>query len=370
MNKVIENMGNRSEVELETRTPISSLYPNDNQTATTSNTTEHHEQDKGFQLASHSPFFLTAVNVAKRAAKSYASILITGESGCGKEIFAHFIHDNSKCNHGPFVALNCSSIPENLLESELFGHAKGSFTGALEKRVGLFESAENGTLFLDEIGDLALSLQAKILRVLQEKSIKRVGENVYRPVNCRIISATHKNLIIEVKEARFREDLFFRLNVIPINIPPLRDRPEDIIPLSEYFLNKFTHNNTCKSFSKSAIDSLLTNKWRGNVRELENTIERAVVLCDSLEIKDTDLNSPVSDAASTNEDADLRKTDENKFCISHLGKLPNLEDVINTYITYAIKRNGGAKDRTAKEIGIDRKTLYKRMSAETANGLD
>lgn len=314
-------------------------------------------------IIGQSPCFLAAINIALRVAKSSASILLSGESGTGKEVFANFIHSKSSRNKGPFTAINCSSIPENLLESELFGHAKGSFTGASEKRVGLFEAAENGTLFLDEIGDLSLSLQGKLLRVLQEKKIKRVGENITRPINCRIISATHKDLSVEVKENRFREDLFFRLNVIPLTIPPLRERQEDLIPLAEFFLRKYARENSsqAKSFSKSAVKFLLNNQWRGNVRELENTIERAVVLCDGPEIT-LEHFVPIS-----NEEHKISilnggvEFDKNTFFVRHLSHLPSLDDVINKYISYAVKINGGARDKTAREIGIDRKTLYKRM---------
>jgi two-component system response regulator HydG len=184
------------------------------------------------------------------------------------------------------VAINCSAIPENLLESELFGHAKGAFTGAIDKKMGLFEEADGGTLFLDEIGDLSLPLQAKLLRVLQEKEIKRVGENQPRAIDVRVIAATHKDLRHEVQEKRFREDLFFRLNVIPIKIPPLRDRREDILPLAEFFLKKFNvlNGTHITGFKKNAKEFLLIQPWRGNVRELENSIERAVVLSSGNEI--------------------------------------------------------------------------------------
>ena len=316
-------------------------------------------------LIGRSPNFLAALNLAKRVATSTSSILISGESGTGKEVFANFIHSNSKRSKGPFTAINCSSIPENLLESELFGHAKGSFTGALDKRIGLFEAAEDGTLFLDEIGDLNLALQAKLLRVLQEKKIKRVGENQDRPINCRIISATHKDLSLEVKEHRFREDLFFRINVIPLTIPPLRDRKEDLLPLAEFFLKKFAviNESSVKSFSSNAVQFLLNNKWPGNVRELENTIERAVVLCEGTEISLEHL-VPLSThhfIPDVHVENFSGTQSENTFLINCVNHLPSLEDVINSYISYAVKKNGGARDKTAKEIGIDRKTLYKRM---------
>lgn len=319
---------------------------------------------RGGGLVGRSPKFMAAVDVARRVATSFSSILISGESGTGKEVFAQFIHNNSKCCKGPFTAINCSSIPENLLESELFGHGKGSFTGAVERRIGLFEAAENGTLFLDEIGDLSLPLQAKLLRVLQERKIKRVGENHDRPINCRFISATHKDLVQEVNEGRFREDLFFRLNVIPITIPPLRERAEDILPLAESFLKRFSAANesNLKTFSKSAIRFLLDSPWRGNVRELENAIERAVVLSEGSEITlESFMPSAVVDITHPSTPPAEDSQEPNTFCVKHSEQLPVLDDVINQYINYAVLKNHGARDKTAKLIGIDRKTLYKRL---------
>lgn len=312
-----------------------------------------------------SPSFLAALDVAKRVAKSNANIFIAGESGTGKEVVARFIHNESKRKNGPFVAINCSAIPENLLESELFGHAKGSFTGAIDKKLGLFEEASNGTLFLDEIGDLSLPLQAKILRVLQEKKIKRVGENKPRDVNARVISATHKNLAEEINAGRFREDLFFRLNVIPVQLPPLRDRKEDILPLAEHFIKKFASLNEspARKFSKDAIQYLLNKTWRGNVRELENAIERAVVLCSSDVITVEELNStPVAFIESN----DMTMQSEGDFLVHLNGSLLPLQEVMQKYIEFAVAKNGGAKDKTARELGIDRKTLYKRISSSGA----
>lgn len=332
---------------------------------------------KSHKLVGSSPKFLATISLAKRAAPSSANILIFGESGTGKEVVAKFIHDESKQKKGPFVAINCSAIPENLLESELFGHAKGSFTGALEKRIGLFEAAENGTLFLDEIGDLNLSLQAKLLRVLQEKKIKRVGENQDRPINCRVISATHKDLIHEVLDQHFREDLFFRLNVIPIVLPPLRERAEDILPLAEAFLEKYSKfiGSRGRFFSESARAFLTGNRWRGNVRELENAVERAVVLSKGVEINAEDFLPPLEsefgfskagsrldDEGSDGEDGETSSTDA--FKIECPGFLPKLDEVIREYIAYAVRKNGGARDKTAREIGIDRKTLYKKIQSD------
>jgi two-component system, NtrC family, response regulator HydG len=316
-------------------------------------------------LVGKSPKFLAAIDIAKRVSKSSASILISGESGTGKEVFANFIHSNSMFVKGLFIAINCSSIPENLLESELFGHTKGSFTGAITNRIGLFEEAENGTLFLDEIGDLSLPLQAKLLRVLQEKKIKRVGENKNISINCRIISATHKNLSVEIKEGRFREDLYFRLNVIPITLPPLRERQEDLLLLAETFLKKFAFLNDSKvqGFSKEAIQFISENKWKGNVRELENTVERAVVLCLGTEILLENFIPPSETTIDSEGSESIVQSNENTFSFCHSNLLPSLDEVINKYISYAIKKNGGARDKAARDIGIDRKTLYRRMQS-------
>lgn len=325
---------------------------------------EQIESGRSYQgkIIGRSPAFIKTLELAKRVAGSKANIFITGESGAGKEVFAKYIHNQSKFSNGPFIAINCSAIPENLLESELFGHAKGAFTGAHEKKEGLFEEAEDGTLFLDEIGDLSPALQAKLLRVLQEKQIRRVGENQYRAINCRIISASHKDLLLEVEQHRFREDLFFRLDVIPIHIPPLRERKEDILPLAESFLKRFAIENSspAKQFSKDTIKYLLDNPWHGNVRELENTIERAVVLCAKAEIAlaDTMPHLPTKHIAQGAYD---EQNSPNTFVIHYDDQLPTLDEVIGKYIEFAVAQKDGARDKTAKELGIDRKTLYKRL---------
>lgn len=316
-----------------------------------------------------SPKLSEALSVAKKVASSEASIFISGESGSGKEVFARYIHAESNRSKGPFVAINCSAIPENLLESELFGHAKGAFTGAIEKKMGLFEEAENGTLFLDEVGDLSLALQAKLLRVLQERKIKRVGENEFRSINARIMSATHKNLLEEIRGNTFREDLFFRLNVIPVHIPSLRERVEDIQALAEYFLNKYSlvNNFAVKDFSEAAKKYLIENTWKGNVRELENSVERAVVMCTTptIQLSDFLLSGGTDRDTTSAEPAALSAAELESsirvFKLKVQKPLPYLQEVVQKYIEFAVERNGGAKDRTAKEIGIDRKTLYRKM---------
>jgi RsmE family RNA methyltransferase len=309
--------------------------------------------------------FKEAMEMAKRVSSSQANILITGESGSGKEVIAKAVHELGDKKDGPFIAINCSAIPENLLESELFGHAKGSFTGANDKKIGLFEEANKGTLFLDEIGDLSLPLQAKLLRVLQERKIKRIGENQFREISARIICATHKDLKKEVKEGRFREDLYFRLNVIPITMPPLRERKEDIFPLSEYFLKKFSlmNNTSVKGFTKDAILQLENYLWKGNVRELENAIERAVVLAnteliDASDLPQLDNIEPLEASLKTSHYIDLMPT---------ASQPASLDEIARRYIQHVFDLNQGAKEQTAKDLGIDRKTLYRKLKEMNLN---
>lgn len=317
--------------------------------------------------------FKQALDLAKKVASSQAHVLITGESGTGKEVIAKAVHQMGSRNKESFVTINCSAIPENLLESELFGHAKGSFTGAIDKKVGLFEEAEGGTLFLDEIGDMTLQLQAKLLRVLQEKKIRRIGENQQRNIDVRIVAATHKDLRHEVQEKRFREDLFFRLNVIPIRIPPLRQRKEDILPLAEFFLKKYSALNgiPLTGFSREATESLLNNPWRGNVRELENTIERAVVLATGNAIEPKDLvdfekNNSEDAVEITQQQVAVPQKITTEMTLEKIvmnERTLKLEELCQIYILKVLRKNNESKEKTAKELGIDRKTLYRKLAA-------
>jgi Nif-specific regulatory protein len=234
------------------------------------------------------------LSLVTRVVDTDISVLILGESGTGKELIARAIHYNGRRKAKPFVAVNCAAIPETLLESELFGHKKGSFTGAVADKKGLFESANEGTIFLDEIADISPAMQAKILRVLQEREIRRVGDNDSHRIDVRVTSATNKDMMKEVKEGRFREDLYYRLNVLPIHIPPLRERRDDIPLLAEYFLRRACalHGRGITSISASAMEKLLGYPWPGNARELENTIERATVLAQHSEILPEDFGLP------------------------------------------------------------------------------
>nr|BFD67401.1 hypothetical protein HAGR004_24230 [Bdellovibrio sp. HAGR004] len=303
-----------------------------------------------------SPRFLEVLEMARRVAASSANVLITGESGTGKEVIARLIHDLSARQKKTFVPINCSAIPEPLLESELFGYARGAFTGAHCSRQGLFEEADGGTLFLDEIGDLDLHLQAKLLRVLQEKKVKRVGENHYRPLNLRIVSATHNDLEENVEERRFREDLYFRLKVVSIRMPPLRERPEDILPLARHFLDKFLqrYQMPAKNWGRDVEDFLVSRPWSGNVRELENSIERAVVLSPGPEIPLKIFLEDIPD-----KDESLESIFERLFQAQ--GRFLSLEELNQAYISFVLKTNRGAREKSSRDLGIDRKTLYRKL---------
>jgi DNA-binding NtrC family response regulator len=220
--------------------------------------------------------------VIEQVAPSKASVLITGESGTGKELVAQAIHEHSPRSRAPFVKLHCAALAETILESELFGHEKGAFTGAMSRREGRFKQADGGTLFLDEIGEISAAVQVKLLRFLQERSFERVGGNETLKVDVRIVTATNRDLSAEIAAGQFREDLYYRLNVVNIDVPPLRARPSDLLPLANHFLHRFAKENNKRidGFADDAIERLGAYRWPGNVRELENVIERAVVLCD------------------------------------------------------------------------------------------
>jgi two-component system response regulator HydG len=233
-------------------------------------------------IVGNSPAIQEVFNVIEQVSPTKASVLITGESGTGKELVAQAIHENSPRSHAPFVKLHCAALAETILESELFGHEKGSFTGAVGRREGRFKQADGGTLFLDEIGEISPSIQVKLLRFLQERAYERVGGNETQKVDVRIIAATNRDLAGEVAAGKFREDLFYRLNVVNIEMPPLRARPSDLLPLANHFLGRFARENgkQIEGFSDDAIERITTYRWPGNIRELENVIERAVVMCD------------------------------------------------------------------------------------------
>ncbi len=293
----------------------------------------------------------TVFRVVEKVADTTASVLIEGESGTGKELIARAIHYKSQRAAKPFLAVNCGALPENILESELFGHTKGAFTGATGDKKGLFRSADGGTLMLDEIGEMPLALQVKLLRALQEHEVTPVGSSVPVKFDARIIAATNKNLETEVAENRFREDLFYRLNVIEINLPPLRTRQTDIPLLAKHFAAKFAkqQNTTEKIISREAMSALLNYEWRGNVRELENAIERAFILSDD-EIELENLPPKIKFGAANN--YEMRDPE---------GLRPTLEEMERRYIREIMTTVSDDKAAAAEILGIDLSTLYRKL---------
>jgi two-component system NtrC family response regulator len=295
-----------------------------------------------------------ALNLVGRVSQSPATVLILGESGTGKELIARAIHYSSPRADKPFVKVNCAALPENLLESELFGHERGAFTGAVARRIGRFEQADQGSIFLDEIGDFSPSLQMKLLRVLQEKEFERLGSNQTIRSDVRVIAATNRDLEQAIQKGTFREDLYYRLNVVTISLPPLRARKEDIPLLVEHFLKKYNRENkkNVASLSKEARDLLMRYEYPGNVRELENIVERAVVLCrgDTLTTQDLPLNLRESEA-----EAALERERGTR-------RLPDtLEEIERQLILKALERSGGVQTKAAEELGIGERVLRYKM---------
>lgn len=312
-------------------------------------------------LIGRSPAMRDVFALIRRISDNRSSVLITGESGTGKEVVARTIHFSGARARRPFVPVNCTAIPEGLLESELFGHVRGAFTGAVTSKHGLFEKAEGGTLFLDEIGDMGLGLQGKILRVLQDREIRPVGGTSSQRVDVRIVAATNKDLRAEMDAGRFRRDLYYRLNVIPLHLPPLRERPEDIPPLADFFLRK--HGRGARRvLSRAAIDHLLQQRWEGNARELENLIERALALTDTEEIGPEDLPLPRGDRA-TEEALSSSPHAVVHAAVQRRLSLHQLEDL---YIAAILDLVRGNKVQAARILGINRRTLYRRGEAAAA----
>ncbi|MFQ5628084.1 MAG: sigma 54-interacting transcriptional regulator [bacterium] len=286
---------------------------------------------------------LQVLDTVRSVMDTSATVLILGESGTGKELVARALHFNSRLKDKPFIAFFCGALPESLLESELFGHKKGAFTGATHDKKGLLEEAEGGTIFLDEIGDISPKIQTLLLRVLQEREIRRIGETNVRKIDVRVIAATNKLLTEEVKAGHFREDLYYRLNVITINMPPLRERGQDIILLAHHFLDRFAQNSgrEIAGFAQEALDSMLENDWPGNVREMENTIERAVLLSKSEYL--------------TPEDLRLQRV-ENTESTSM-----KLRDFERRFVEKILHQYDGNVTETAKALGVSRRWLHYRM---------
>jgi DNA-binding NtrC family response regulator len=286
-----------------------------------------------------------AVALALRLARVDSSVLITGESGTGKEVIARLIHRRSPRAARPFLAVNCGAIPEQLMEPEFFGHIRGAFTGASGNRLGYFEATQGGTLLLDEIGELPLAMQAKLLRVLQEREVRRVGETESRPVDVRVLAATNRDLAADVKAGRFREDLLFRLNVVPLPLPPLRERPEDVLPLAQKFLEELGPRVApeVKGFSPQAVQALQRQPWPGNVRELRNAVEHALVLATGPRLQPEDF--PVAAAPGG------------------AGGAQTLEAVEKAHILATLHAHGGHRERAAASLGIGAATLYRKLKA-------
>ncbi|HUQ08145.1 MAG TPA: sigma-54-dependent Fis family transcriptional regulator [Kofleriaceae bacterium] len=301
-------------------------------------------------VTARSPAMRAVLELADRVAHVDSTVLVTGESGVGKERIAHFIHGRSERANRTLVAINCGALPETLLESELFGNIKGAFTGATQDRPGLFEAANGGTLFLDEIGEVTPAVQVKLLRALQEHEIRRVGENTTRKVDVRIIAATNRNLVEEVRAGRFREDLYYRLRVIELEVPPLRERRDDIVPLARTLLAAIALRTKTKvtGFTPKAVEHLLRYPWPGNVRELENTIERAAVLTAGTRIDVGDLPAEVHTGSVTS---------------LAPGETRTLAEVEQRYILAVLAAEDGNRTRTAAKLGIGAATLYRKLAA-------
>ncbi|MFO0574767.1 MAG: sigma-54 dependent transcriptional regulator [Polyangia bacterium] len=316
------------------------------------------------EIVGRSPAMLEVYKLVARVAASQSTVLVVGESGTGKELVARAIHSHSPRAQGAFVAVNCTALTESLLESELFGHQKGAFTGAVAQKRGLFEEAQGGTLFLDEIGDIHPKMQAQLLRVLQEGEIRRVGGSEPIRVDVRVVAATNRDLEEEVQKGRFREDLFFRINVVTIRLPPLRERRDDIPLLVEHFLGKYARREGRPEVgvADEAMELLTRYGWPGNVRELENVVERALALSKSGVILPADLP------------AELRSGEQRPQPLSPhslVDDRPTLAELEQRYINLILQQEGGNKKRAAEILGIDRRTLYRsleRGSGASATG--
>lgn len=320
----------------------------------------HGEFDFG-QIIGEAPVLREVLSRVEQVAPTNSTVLLLGETGTGKELVAHAIHINSSRESRPFVRVNCAALAPGILESELFGHEKGSFTGATARRPGRFELADGGTLFLDEVGDLPMEVQVKLLRVLQEREFERVGGNETLRVDVRVISATHRNLEEQIAEGKFREDLYYRLNVFPITLPSLRERLEDLPRLVEHFVTKFNRvtSKNVRGFDAAAIGALLTYAWPGNVRELENVVERAIIVARGTEVTASDLDFgrraaqgggalPVTTSAVVG----VANSRNVQLCLQEQER----NEIINT-----VDRHNGNIAGAARSLGINRSTLYYRM---------
>jgi len=296
--------------------------------------------------------FLEVVRLAETVAPTDSTVLITGESGTGKEVIARFIHELSERESGPFISINCGALPENLLESELFGHVKGSFTGAVRDKEGLLVAAEGGTFFLDEVGEMSPALQVKLLRAIQEREVVPVGATDPVDIDVRIIAATNRDLEQEIRRGTFRSDLYYRLNVISLHLPPLRERPEDVALLAEHFLHALAEDKggTPRTLTPDALSALQAYEWPGNVRELENALERAAILSKGDAVDVDALPSRITNPESAPLVSERPHTN------------PTLELIERAYILWVLQAEGGNKARAAEVLGIDPSTLYRKLN--------
>jgi len=323
----------------------------------TENRSFRRDAEKRYQIIGESPSLAKVREAIQRASPTAATVLIWGESGVGKELVARAIHRESLRRDGPFVQVNCAAIPDDLIESELFGHEKGSFTGATDRQIGKFEQADKGTIFLDEIGDMSLKTQAKVLRVLQEQELERLGSNRIIKVDVRVIAATNKNLEEEIDRGAFREDLFYRLNVVPIHVPPLRDRKEDIPALVRHFADLFSRENNFKrkTFTVAAMERLKQNHWRGNIRELRNFVERLMIMStgDAIDVPD------LPEFAARRVDAVEGAPDNVWMSASTLQEFKSSSE--RAFLVARLRENGWNISKTAEVIDTPRSNLYKKL---------
>ena len=315
---------------------------------------------RGRPIVGRSPALMETMEVVRQAAPSTATVLLHGESGTGKELMARALHEHSGRLEGPFVVVNCAALPESILEAELFGYEKGAFTGATEKKLGRIERAHRGTLFLDEVGELSPPVQAKLLRVLQENELERLGGHETIHVDFRLVSATNRDLEAAVRDGAFREDLYYRLNVIAVRLPPLRDRPEDIPLIADHFVRRYAKKNAkpITGITEEARRACLAYRWPGNVRELENVMERAVVLSKGEILDLPDLPEPIRNASRPK--GEIRR--EGRTLVIPLGT--KLEDVERVMITETLKETDGDKTLAAQLLGIAARTIYRKLDAE------
>jgi len=323
-------------------------------------------------MIARDPSMQAVIHLADRIAGSDASVLITGESGSGKEVMARYVHTKSKRAKAPFISVNCAAIPENLLESELFGHEKGAFTGAIARRVGKFEEADGGTLLLDEISEMDVRLQAKLLRAIQEREIDRVGGTKPVKVNIRILATSNRDLRKAVADGSFREDLLFRLNVVNLALPPLRERPADIVALSEHFVKKYSVANAIdeRQISDAAKTSLLAREWTGNVRELENSMHRAVLLASGREITPDAIRMPDGSAFTGSGNSVVRQAADTAQSVQAdmIGR--TVSEVEQDLILNTLDHCLGNRTHAANILGISIRTLRNKLKLYSDQGLD